>query len=395
MKKYKVLSALLAASLIIQTLPVTEVFAAPDTGTESTDKESTVSYGEELSDTIEFENIEISTVDEFLAFAESCHLDSWSANKIVSLKQDIDLTGTSFETIPVFAGIFDGGGHSISGFRPTEQSYIVGLFRYVKEGGVGTNHGIITFCNNQSDINSDSAWVEEDDEMSRGSLFNLQSLDSEPTLFSGVDAGGIAGYSNGLIERCNNYGIVGYEHTGYNTSGIAGRQAGIVQLCTNSGDIYGRKDIGGIVGQMELDIEIDETQSLRNAVNDLHDLIEKTLDDMHDGKDTLKSDLDNLGMYGDGALSSGDALVGQMTDYSRISLLSTVGGRLFASQLNPAAGEQVIVTVMPDENYSFTVPSVIDANGNEISCTMSGEDATGRKYAFTMPSANVKVTVFF
>ena len=541
MKKYKVLSALLAASLIIQTLPVAEVFAAPGTDAESTDEESTASYSDEASDTIEMENIEINTVEDFLVFAENCHLDSWSANKIITLKADIDLSATSFETIPVFAGIFDGGGHAISGFRPTEQGYIVGLFRYIEEGGivrnmslkgridtsneqecvgsicginygtirnctfegvvsgqntvggiagineasgsitnclsnghisgyystggvVGINHGIITFCNNQSDINSDSAWVVEDDEMSSGALFSLQSSDDEPTLFSGVDAGGIAGYSNGLIERCNNYGTVGYEHSGYNIGGIAGRQAGIVQLCTNNGDVYGRKDIGGIVGQMEPDIEIDEAQSLRNAVNELHDLIEKTLDDMHDGKDTLKSDLDNLSMYGDGALSSGDALVGQMTDfvddnigqaqaiadrmdyimdmlpdimddieasgdafsrltgvtnqlmkdlnfmdrvddsaydetdYRRISLLSTVGGRLFVSQPNPDAGERVTVTVIPDAGYTLLPPiSVIDADGDEVSFTRSGgEDAsTNAEYAFTMPSENVKVIAYF
>ena len=139
MKKYKVLSALLAATLIIQALPVTEVFAAPDADAKSADEESAVSYGEETSDTIEFENIEISTVEDFLAFAENCYLDSWSANKIISLKQDIDLSGTSFETIPVFTGIFDGGGHTISGFRPTEQSYIVGLFRYIEEGAIVRN----------------------------------------------------------------------------------------------------------------------------------------------------------------------------------------------------------------------------------------------------------------
>lgn len=541
MKKYKILSALLAASLIIQTLPVTEVFAAPDADTESANEESTASHSDEASDIIEFENIEINTVEDFLTFAENCHLDSWSANKIVFLKQDIDLSTTSFETIPVFAGIFDGGGHTISGFRPTEQGYIVGLFRYIEEGGVvrnmslkgridtsneqecvgsicginygtirnctfegvvsgqntvggiagineasgnisncksdghisgyystggvvGTNHGIITFCNNYSDINSDSAWVEEDDEMNSGPLFGFQSSDDEPMLFSGVDAGGIAGYSNGLIERCSNYGIVGYEHTGYNIGGIAGRQAGIVQLCTNNGEIYGRKDIGGIVGQMEPDIEVDEAQSLRNAVNELHDLIEKTLDDMHDGKNTLKSDLDNLGMYGDGALSSGDALVGQMTDfvddnmkqaqaiadrmdyimdmlpdiiddieasgdafsrlvnvtdqlmedlnfmdkvddsaydetdYRRISLLSTVGGRLFVSQPNPAAGEYVTVTVIPDTDYGLSAPlSVVDAGGNVVSCSRIGGNVAENsgEYAFTMPSKNVKVMAYF
>ena len=44
--------------------------------------------------------------------------------------------------------------------------------------------------------------------------------------------------------------------------------------------VHGRKDIGGIVGQMEPFIEINEAESLRDAVDKLHDLIDKTIDDM-------------------------------------------------------------------------------------------------------------------
>lgn len=396
MKKYRILSAVLAAALIIHTFPVSEVLAAPDNSasiseTENMSQDTTAEDAAEEA-VIDIETIEINTVEDFLAFADNCHLDSWSANKIVSLKQDLDLSGVAFETIPVFAGVFDGGGHTISGFHPTEQGYIVGLFRYVKDGAivrnlslkgridtadekecvgsicginygtirncsfhgivsgrntvggiagineasgnitncktegritgyystggiVGSNHGIVTFCNNHSGINDNSAWVQEDDEMSTGLLFSFQISEDDVELYSGVDTGGIAGYSDGLIERCNNYGTVGYEHTGYNIGGIAGRQTGVVLLCTNNSEIYGRKDVGGIVGQMEPDIEVDEAQSLRNAVNKLHDLIEKTLDDMKEGKNTIKSDFDSLGLYGDGALTSGDALVGQMTDF--------------------------------------------------------------------------------
>ena len=39
------------------------------------------------------EVVEINTKDDFLAFAEKCSLDSWSANKRIVLKQNIDLTG--------------------------------------------------------------------------------------------------------------------------------------------------------------------------------------------------------------------------------------------------------------------------------------------------------------
>lgn len=392
MKKYRALSVGLTVALLIHTLPVSQVFAAPDTDTQTEEAVGTESEANAASDVDYMEYIDINTADDFLAFAENCRLDSWSINKIVTLKQDIDLTNTSFDTIPVFAGVFNGGGHTISGFRPAEQGYIVGLFRFIREGAVvknltikgridavdkrecigsicgincgtikdcnfhgivsgqntvggiaginessgsitkcsvngritgyystggivGTNHGIITFCNNLSGINDDSDWVEEDDEMGTGIFFSIQASEDDVELYSGVDTGGIAGYSDGLIERCNNYGTVGYEHTGYNIGGIAGRQTGIVLLCTNNGEVYGRKDVGGIVGQMEPDIEIDEAQSLRNAVNKLHDLIDKTLDDMKAGKDTMKADFDALSQYGDSVVGSGDELVGQISDF--------------------------------------------------------------------------------
>ena len=539
MKKYRILSVLMAVAMFISMFPIIQVSAAPNENTQDADTENAIMENNETTDAVETETVYINSTEDFLAFADKCHLDSWSVNKIVYLKQDIDLSGSSFETIPVFAGVFDGGGHTITGFQPDQQGYIVGLFRYIKEGAivrnlslrgridavnekecvgsicginygtirncsfqgavsgqntvggiaginewsgnitnctsdgritayystggiVGSNHGVITFCNNHSGINDNSAWVEEDDEMGTGLFFSFQATEDEVELYSGVDTGGIAGYSDGLIERCNNYGTVGYEHTGYNIGGIAGRQSGIVQLCTNNGEVYGRKDVGGIVGQMEPDIEIDEAQSLRNAVNKLHDLINKTLDDMQDGKNTLKTDLDTLGVYGDGALNSGDALAGQMgdfvddnleqvqaitdrmdyimellpdimddidasgdafirftdvadklandlnfmdslddsaydeTEYNRISLLSTVGGRLFSGSYNPAAGEVLTITVVPDSDYILDSLSVVDAGGTAISFSpdIPSGDGSG-EYTFTMPSANVKVSAYF
>ena len=106
---------------------------------------------------------------------------------------------------------------------------------YYDTGGVaGKNHGVINFCTNHAGINDNSAWVEEDDDMGVGIFLSINVSESETELYSGVDAGGIAGYSDGIISRCSNYGIVGYEHTGYNVGGIAGRQAGVISLCTNA-----------------------------------------------------------------------------------------------------------------------------------------------------------------
>lgn len=214
-------------------------------------------------------------------------------------------------TVGGFAGVNEGTG--------TIRNCTMGgrVTGYYSTGGfVGKNHGLLSYCSNRSCVNNDSEWVEEDDEMGMGLFLSINISGSGTELFSGVDTGGIAGYSDGTITGCTNYGRIGYEHTGYNIGGIAGRQCGIVSLCTNTGAVYGRKDVGGIIGQMEPYIEVDEAASLRNAVNKLHDLIEKTIDDMEEGKNAIKGDLDELTSYSDGAADASDALAGQIADFT-------------------------------------------------------------------------------
>lgn len=375
----KAISLGMALTLICSMFPVRELRAEEKTAIEEPEEQ-------------EKEIIEIRNTKDFLTFAENCYIDEWSSNKRVLLQEDIDLTDTDFGTVPVFAGVFDGQGHTISGFCYSGDGYVAGLFRYIEKGGVvenltlkgevtatqekecigglcgvnygtiyncsfrgnvsgrntvgglvgvnegngmiqsstaggrvtgyystggivGKNHGTVTRCTNHACINNDTQWVEEDDEMGVGIFLSISLGESETELFSGVDTGGIAGHSDGTITGCVNYGRVGYEHTGYNIGGIAGRQSGVLSACTNHGVVYGRKDVGGIVGQMEPYIEIDEATSLLHAVNRLHDLMEKTLDDMQEGKNIIKGDLDGLVSYSEGAVDAGDALAGQMTDF--------------------------------------------------------------------------------
>ena len=66
--------------------------------------------------------IVISNADELLEFAENCALDSWSVGKTAVLVADISLSGIDFEPIPTFSGIFDGGGHTISGLELSKGS---------------------------------------------------------------------------------------------------------------------------------------------------------------------------------------------------------------------------------------------------------------------------------
>ncbi len=219
-------------------------------------------------------------------------------------------TVSGTDTVGGIAGTNQGTG-VITGCRV--NGHVAGY--YMTGGIAGVNHGTISYSRNDSAINDDSEWVETDDEMGTGLFLSINVSDSDVELYSGVDTGGIAGYSDGVIANCDNYGRVGYEHTGYNIGGIAGRHSGLVMLCSNYGEIYGRKDVGGIVGQMEPYIEVDEAQSLRNSVNKLHDLIGQMLDHMQEGKDVIKEDMDSLTAYGDGARNCGHALADQLADF--------------------------------------------------------------------------------
>ena len=533
------LAGMLAAGSVSDGInPVHTVQAAEQTKEVAVDA-AAQEHTEERKEEIKYERIDISTPEEFAAFASQCYIDAWSKNKYVSLRADIDLSGTQIKLVPVFNGVFDGVGHTISGFDYMGDGYVVGLFRYVGRDGliqnltvkgavasenekecmgsicginhgtiknctfqgtvsgrdtiggiaginegtgtiagcavkgritgyystggiVGINHGALNNCTNRAGINDNSEWVEQDDEMGTG-MGILESLTThdDNELYSGVDTGGIAGFSDGVISRCANSGTVGYEHTGYNIGGIAGRQSGVVSLCTNSGTVYGRKDIGGIVGQMEPFIEIDEAESLRNAINKLHDIIEKTIDDMDAASDGVKGDVDKMQSYADSAIDSGDVLVTQITDfvdenvdevntvsarmehiidmlpdvlnhvstagdrmsdlndtakqlsedlaildklddnvydetdYSRLSLLSTVGGTLTADSTNPQEKDTVTITVTPNDGYKLKEGSltVKDAGGKKLAATpVSGRSD---QYTFTMPKKNVKVMAQF
>lgn len=54
----------------------------------------------------------------------------------MTLTADLDLTGSDFQPIPTFGGIFEGNGHQITGLELTENGSVQGFFRYIQPGGV-------------------------------------------------------------------------------------------------------------------------------------------------------------------------------------------------------------------------------------------------------------------
>lgn len=151
-------------------------------------------------------------------------------------------------------------------------------------GGIcGRNNGVLNNCSNSGRINTYSKEVTYD--LEDITLENLENLNSMSNVAAHTDTGGIAGYSEGKIYYCSNEGTVGYQHVGYNVGGIVGRlHQGYVQNCTNRGRIYGRKDVGGIVGQMEPFLEIlylnDKLQEIDREADRLITLLDQTNEDI-------------------------------------------------------------------------------------------------------------------
>lgn len=196
-------------------------------------------------------------------------------------------------------------------------------------GGIcGSNQGLIQKCNNNASINTEEGNTEsgKSDAMALIEKITSPSTDApdgeddiaalESTL---SDMGGIAGFSGGIIQNCENSGAVGYKHIGYNVGGIVGRQQGFVTSCTNSGNIYGRKDVGGIVGQMEpyviVNTSSDNLAKLRDELDVMQKLIDVTLDDVDETGDAISNHLHTISDYSAIARTSSKDILDRTSDF--------------------------------------------------------------------------------
>jgi len=139
-------------------------------------------------------------------------------------------------------------------------------------GGIaGINQGVVRNCENLTNVNTTSQ--QNTIELSDITIESITSSESSGTT---TDIGGIAGQSSGVIRRCTNHGDVGYRQMGYNVGGIAGTQSGYIVDCENHGSIFGRKEVGGIVGQIEpaakIEYSIDTLQILEQQLDTMSGL---------------------------------------------------------------------------------------------------------------------------
>ncbi len=152
-------------------------------------------------------------------------------------------------------------------------------------GGIaGRNEGTVYRCANSGSVNTapvSAPGKSRFDLSVLGSVgsayFDISSL-REDDFLNITNIGGLVGENLGTVLDSENFGAVGYKLTGYNVGGVAGKSSGFLGGCMNNADVTGRRDVGGIAGQLipwslwdlsdgKLDALSAEMEALQNALD--------------------------------------------------------------------------------------------------------------------------------
>ncbi len=188
------------------------------------------------------------------------------------LTRDIDLGNVEWTPIGnynsntdlMYSGIFDGGGHIISGLYINSNSNYQGLFGYtgadaeisnlgvsgsVSGGGgvggvVGSNYGTLTNCYNTAVVSGEGpvGGVVGDNE--GGTLTNCYNTASVSAY---SEVGGVVGVNaSGTLTNCYNTAVVS---GGIIVGGVVGNNwDGTLTNCYNTASVDGDMEVGGVVG---------------------------------------------------------------------------------------------------------------------------------------------------
>ena len=256
-------------------------------------------------------------------------------------------------------------------------------------GGItGYNEGLLADCTNSACVNVESTDPRLDlEDLDLTLTPDLSKLGQANAGASAADPGGIAGYSAGTLSDCVNHGAVGYQHIGYNTGGVAGRSCGQLLRCRNDGSIAGRKDVGGVVGQIEPYIQVDASPTYLSELNrqlyELKSLTDQAANDAQDGAGDVSGRLNDMNDYLKDALSDPQDPLAAITGF---------GSRL--KDLNNSASGSVdtVADDLRDINSKFnevsnTVLAAISAAGNPASVISDGSQGNIDKITLGKTSA--------
>ena len=261
-----ILSVLLAALLLVTSIPLTPAFAGGG-GAVSPQSANSERGGLEGSGT-EGDPYQIATADDLLKFAQRVNgTDGNSADPgaHAKLMNDIDLSGICSEEDGVswtpignssnnqYTGTFNGQNFKISGLTINNSSAnYQGLFGYVDTGGIVQNLSV-------------SGSVKGDDYVggvvgdNRGSVEDCDftgSVSGNSYVGGVVGVVGVVGDSSGSVKNCYNTGAVSSLDSGSGNSvgGVVGYNdiGGSVTNCYNTGSVNGSIEAGGVVGSNSL-----------------------------------------------------------------------------------------------------------------------------------------------
>lgn len=176
-------------------------------------------------------------------------------------------------------------------------------------GGVaGENAGVVRSCTNEAAVNT----TEQQNQVALSDV-TLETLTGAESLNNVTDVGGVTGVNTGVVRSCENRGDVGYRQMGYNVGGIAGSQSGYLADCVNRGTVQGRKEVGGIVGQLEpvtrVDYSEDALQMLQDQLNALNQTAGQVSGHLQSGVTGVSDGLDSLKSQAQSARDAAAALV--------------------------------------------------------------------------------------
>lgn len=277
----RLLSALLALCMVLTLLP-TQVLAVEETP-ESDIWDGTVATGFESGSGTAADPYQISTGAQLAYLASSVTSTNDYNGRYFLQTNDLVLAGHEWSPIgsdsAPFSGNYDGGGHTITGFTLTEESYDRrGLFGNIYHNGSVKNLTLVNanVCGNKrvggivGQIIGDSSGkniivsnchIQESTITGKENVGGIvgylwwanvenSTADRDTILTGTTSIGGIVGYALGTssVSLCGNSApVTGTDNVG----GVVGyaQQGPAISQCYNKGTITGSNEVGGVCGK--------------------------------------------------------------------------------------------------------------------------------------------------
>ena len=192
---------------------------------------------------------EIYTWDDFINF-------TYEPSAHFRLMNDLELDGMVRTQLSNFTGVFDGGGHTISGFQ-ADPSKGSGLF--------ATNDGVIRNLTVVGAVESDTSTAGILCDLNRGTIENCY---VSGTIAAPSRVGGIAGDSYGIIRDC--YSTADVHSLGTEAGGVVGlgMEGSVTERCYSTGTVTAdSKNAGGVVGYGYTGTTVRNCIALNDRVN--------------------------------------------------------------------------------------------------------------------------------